>query len=127
MFLKNLFFVLNSAGMRSTNGLILGIALCSGYADRIYELMSVSRELRIAGGSESIQKKESGSYFVEAQYIEFEGVKVGAGTSTFNLYCFDSFSSDILYSTALVVPFNNQLVRILGLIICQAVLCGGRN
>ncbi|XP_024394443.1 ABC transporter D family member 1 isoform X1 [Physcomitrium patens] len=48
----------------------------SGYADRIYELMSVSRELRIAGGSETIQNKDSGSYFIEAPYIEFEGVKV---------------------------------------------------
>lgn len=54
----------------------------SGYADRIYELMSVSRELRIAGSNESIQKKESGSHFVEAPYIEFEGVKVVTPTGT---------------------------------------------
>lgn len=87
--------------------MILGIALCSGYADRIYELMSVSRELRIAGSSESIQKKESGSHFVEAQHIEFEGVKVGAGTSTFNLYHCDYFSNGHLYPTGLVVPFIN--------------------
>ncbi|KAG0570004.1 hypothetical protein KC19_6G131700 [Ceratodon purpureus] len=54
----------------------------SGYADRIYELMSVSRELRIAGGSETIQNKDTGSYFVEAQYIEFDGVKVVTPTGT---------------------------------------------
>jgi hypothetical protein len=73
------------------------IAFCSGYADRIYELMSVSRELRIAGGSETIQKKDTGSYFVEARYIEFDGVKVGVGTSIFNLFYCDSFSSGHQY------------------------------
>lgn len=69
--------------------------------------MSVSRELRIAGGSESIQKKESGSYFVEAQYIEFEGVKVGAGTLTFNFFIM----------TLLVVFTCIQLVLLYRLII----------
>uniref|UniRef100_A0A7I4B8A9 ABC transporter domain-containing protein n=1 Tax=Physcomitrium patens TaxID=3218 RepID=A0A7I4B8A9_PHYPA len=48
----------------------------SGYADRICELMSVSKELRIAGGSATIQNKDTGSCFVEAPYIEFEGVKL---------------------------------------------------
>lgn len=90
--------------------MILDIALCSGYADRIHELMSVSRELRIAGGSESLQKKESGSYFVEAQFIEFEGVKVGARMSTSNIYCYHSFSSDHLNAADLAVPVNDQLV-----------------
>lgn len=50
---------------------------CSGYSDRIRELMMVSRELRVAGGEKAIQNKDTGSYFVEAKYIEFEGVKVG--------------------------------------------------
>ncbi|CAM6094402.1 unnamed protein product [Calypogeia fissa] len=48
----------------------------SGYADRILELMSVSRELRAAGGTAAMLDKESGSYFVEAKHIEFDGVKV---------------------------------------------------
>eukprot|EP00249_Psilotum_nudum_P023443 c28874_g1_i1 orf=721-4785(+) len=48
----------------------------SGYADRIRELMLVVRELRIAGGSCMIQNKDSGSYFMEANYVEFDGVKI---------------------------------------------------
>eukprot|EP01018_Ginkgo_biloba_P022593 Gb_29022 [translate_table: standard] len=48
----------------------------SGYADRIRELMIVARELRVAGGSHTIQNMESRSYFTEANCIEFEGVKV---------------------------------------------------
>lgn len=59
------------------NPLNLRVTYCSGYADRICELMSVSRELRISGGSGAIQNKDTGSYFVEAKYIEFEAVKVG--------------------------------------------------
>lgn len=48
----------------------------SGYADRIRELMLVSRELRVAGGNRAIQNKESGGYFTEAKHIEFDSVKV---------------------------------------------------
>ncbi|EFJ22756.1 hypothetical protein SELMODRAFT_232616 [Selaginella moellendorffii] len=47
----------------------------SGYADRIYELMSIARDIRVVGGNAK-RNKETGSYFVEANYIEFEGVKV---------------------------------------------------
>jgi hypothetical protein len=50
--------------------------ICSGYADRIRELIMVARELRIAGGSKVVSNRDSDSYFVEAKYIEFEGVKV---------------------------------------------------
>lgn len=75
--------------------MVLCFSYCSGYADRIYELMSVSRELRIAGGSETIQNKDSGSYFIEAPYIEFEGVKVGAGMSIFTLYYCDVCGSGL--------------------------------
>jgi ABC-type uncharacterized transport system fused permease/ATPase subunit len=48
----------------------------SGYADRIRELIMVARELRIAGGSKVVSNRDSDSYFAEAKYIEFEGVKV---------------------------------------------------
>lgn len=48
----------------------------SGYADRIREMMLVARELRIASGSRAIQNKDSGSYFMEANHIEFKDVKV---------------------------------------------------
>lgn len=46
--------------------------LHSGYADRIHELLAISRELSVVNG------KSSGSRncFSEADYIEFAGVKV---------------------------------------------------
>ncbi|KAJ7521019.1 hypothetical protein O6H91_19G034300 [Diphasiastrum complanatum] len=54
----------------------------SGYADRICELLSVVRELRISGSNRAIQNTKTGSYFVEANYIGFEGVKVVTPTGT---------------------------------------------
>lgn len=57
----------------------------SGYADRIWELMQVARELRKADGlvdnsNRLPQKKESGGYFVEANHIEFKDVKISTPT-----------------------------------------------
>ncbi|KAH9670040.1 ABC transporter D family member 1 [Citrus sinensis] len=46
----------------------------SGYADRIHELMVISRELSIE--DKSPQRNGSRNYFSEANYIEFSGVKV---------------------------------------------------
>ncbi|KAL6987998.1 hypothetical protein U1Q18_013745 [Sarracenia purpurea var. burkii] len=46
-----------------------------GYADHIYELMSISREL-IVQGSSSLRRNGSRNYVSEANYIEFENVKV---------------------------------------------------
>ncbi|KAK7281010.1 hypothetical protein RIF29_08638 [Crotalaria pallida] len=48
----------------------------SGYADRIYELMSVSRELSLVDENRSLQRKGSRNCISEANYIEFSGVKV---------------------------------------------------
>ncbi|XP_019437628.1 PREDICTED: ABC transporter D family member 1-like isoform X2 [Lupinus angustifolius] len=48
----------------------------SGYADRIYELMSVSRELSLVDENPSLQRKGSRNCTSEANYIEFSGVKV---------------------------------------------------
>ena len=48
---------------------------CSGYADRIHELIAVSRELGFRDGSSS-QRNGSKNCFIEAKYIEFSGVKV---------------------------------------------------
>eukprot|EP00250_Pteridium_aquilinum_P015282 c22492_g1_i1 orf=410-4411(+) len=48
----------------------------SGYADRIRELMLVARELRLTGGNRGISNKDSSGFFVEANHIEFKGVKV---------------------------------------------------
>ncbi|XP_057431902.1 ABC transporter D family member 1 [Lotus japonicus] len=48
----------------------------SGYADRIYELMSVSRELHLVDEKSSLQRQGSRNCISEANYIEFSGVKV---------------------------------------------------
>ena len=48
---------------------------CSGYADRIYELMAISRELGPRDVS-SPQTNGTKNYVSEANYIEFDNVKV---------------------------------------------------
>ncbi|XP_008781581.2 ABC transporter D family member 1-like [Phoenix dactylifera] len=48
----------------------------SGYADRIHELMVVSRELSAIQDRSSIQNGSSGNYISEASYIDFSDVKV---------------------------------------------------
>ncbi|XP_010277351.1 PREDICTED: ABC transporter D family member 1 [Nelumbo nucifera] len=48
----------------------------SGYADRIHELMFISRELSVIHDKSSIQRNGGSNYFSEANYIEFAGVKV---------------------------------------------------
>nr|KYP75795.1 ABC transporter D family member 1 [Cajanus cajan] len=48
----------------------------SGYADRIYELMAVSRDLSLVDEKSSLQRKGSKNCISEANYIEFYGVKV---------------------------------------------------
>ncbi|PSR88086.1 ABC transporter D family member 1 like [Actinidia chinensis var. chinensis] len=47
----------------------------SGYADRIHELMTISREL-IAQDTSSLRRNGSRNYVSEANYIEFDNVKV---------------------------------------------------
>ncbi|CAN1224686.1 ABC transporter D family member 1 [Linum perenne] len=46
----------------------------SGYAERIHELIAISRELGSA--DKSLQRDGSRNYFSEADYVEFSGVKV---------------------------------------------------
>lgn len=48
----------------------------SGYADRIHELMVVSRELSAMHDRTSVQNNSNKNYISEANYIEFAGVKV---------------------------------------------------
>jgi len=48
----------------------------SGYADRICELMAVSRDLSLVDEKSSLQRKASRNCTSEANYIEFDGVKV---------------------------------------------------
>ncbi|XP_042485644.1 ABC transporter D family member 1 [Macadamia integrifolia] len=48
----------------------------SGYADRIHELMAISRELSAVHDKSSLQRNGSRNYFSEANYIEFANVKV---------------------------------------------------
>ena len=38
--------------------------------------MLVAKEIRISGTSQASQNKENAGYFVEANHIEFKGVKV---------------------------------------------------
>lgn len=47
----------------------------SGYADRIHELMTISREL-IVQDTSSLRRNGSSNYVTEANYIEFNNVKV---------------------------------------------------
>lgn len=51
------------------------VASYSGYADRIHELMAVSRELS-GDDKASFQRNRSRNYLSEANYVEFSGVKV---------------------------------------------------
>lgn len=53
----------------------LHFSTCSGYADRIHELMVVSRELSTVH-DKSLQRNGSRNYVSEANYIEFSNVKV---------------------------------------------------
>uniref|UniRef100_A0A0R0JXC7 ABC transporter domain-containing protein n=1 Tax=Glycine max TaxID=3847 RepID=A0A0R0JXC7_SOYBN len=48
----------------------------SGYADRIHELMAISRELSLDNGKSSLQRQGSRNYISEANYVGFYGVKV---------------------------------------------------
>lgn len=57
----------------------------SGYADRIYELMAVSRELSLVDENSSLQRKGSRNCISEANYIEFSGVKACKICSTIYL------------------------------------------
>ncbi|XP_043708292.1 ABC transporter D family member 1-like [Telopea speciosissima] len=53
----------------------------SGYAERIHELMAISRELSAVHDKFSGQGNGSRSYFTEANYIEFANVKVVTPTN----------------------------------------------
>lgn len=59
--------------------------ICSGYADRIHELMGVSRELATRDAS-SQQPDGHRNYVSEANYIEFDGVKVEQNVGISFLY-----------------------------------------
>ncbi|KAL5728452.1 ATP-binding cassette sub- D member 1 [Ranunculus cassubicifolius] len=48
----------------------------SGYADRIHELLAISRELSFVHDKSSLQRNGNRNYVSEANYIEFAGVKV---------------------------------------------------
>ncbi|XP_062083727.1 ABC transporter D family member 1 [Humulus lupulus] len=48
----------------------------SGYADRIHELLAISRELSIGNDKSLTKTSQSRKYFSEANFIEFAGVRV---------------------------------------------------
>lgn len=54
---------------------ILTLLFCSGYADRIHELMVISRELG-AHDVSTLQTNGGRNFVSEANYIEFDDVKV---------------------------------------------------
>ncbi|KAJ6996570.1 hypothetical protein NC653_013238 [Populus alba x Populus x berolinensis] len=60
------------------------VMLYSGYAERIHELISVSRELSNVDKSSLQRSWKCRNYFSEANYVEFFGVKV----VTPKWYCF---------------------------------------
>ncbi|KHN06585.1 ABC transporter D family member 1 [Glycine soja] len=51
----------------------------SGYADRIHELMAISRELSLDNGKSSLQRQGSRNYISEANYVGFYGVVTPTG------------------------------------------------
>ena len=48
----------------------------SGYADRIHELMVISKELSASRDKTLVQNSANRKYISEANYIEFSNVKV---------------------------------------------------
>ena len=60
----------------------LRFLICSGYASRIHELVLISRELSVSDAS-SLQKYGNRNYVSEANYIEFDGVKVDGKSSEY--------------------------------------------
>ena len=56
--------------------MLINLFFCSGYANRIHELLDVSRELSGVRDRLLSQNSSAGNYISEANYIEFSGVKV---------------------------------------------------
>ena len=70
----------------------------SGYANRIHELLDVSRELSGLRDRLSSQNSSVGNYISEANYIEFSGVKVIIYHTHFNfIYSVWIFLETICY------------------------------
>jgi len=65
--------------------LCLFFSFGSGYANRIHELLDVSRELSGLRDRLLSQNSSVGNYISEANYIEFSGVKVIIYHTDFNL------------------------------------------
>ncbi|KAJ4898699.1 ABC transporter D family member 1 [Raphanus sativus] len=83
----------------------------SGYADRIHELMAVSRELS-GDDKTSLQRNRSRNYLTEASYVEFSGVKV-VGTQIHVLVILLQKAVFLILLNALqvVTPTGNVLVE----------------
>ncbi|XLT39274.1 hypothetical protein HN873_070566, partial [Arachis hypogaea] len=97
----------------------------SGYADRIHELMAVSRELSLENGKSSLQRRGSRSFISEANYIEFSG----KGESD-SLRKFPSKSCPLRYGTTKIQEdaltlFQAALCEFLGF--CNSKTHGNEN
>jgi hypothetical protein len=64
----------------------LSAPIDSGYADRIHELLDVSRELSGVRDRSMSQSSSAKNYISEANYIEFSGVKVSMRMEYYSYY-----------------------------------------
>ncbi|PPD66946.1 hypothetical protein GOBAR_DD36177 [Gossypium barbadense] len=72
-----------------SRGLDKFLAIALGYADRIHELMLISRKLSAVDKKPSFQRAASRNYLTEANYVEFSNVKLKCYPGCYSIWeCF---------------------------------------